>query len=254
MSYVRNPGDPLTFAFIPSATIDPLYAVNPQATLSEARTLMELHDISQIPVLQNNRLKGIVTWETIGQALARDSDASLQACIKDECPEAQLDEDLLNVIPEVNRHGFVVVLKHDRTVSGIVTGADLGNALADVAGPYILLEKIETSMRRIVSHVRTDDNPQVFEIETRVLGGNGKFNIAVPEELTFGELKSVVCHESVWPLLPGDYDRKSLSDALHDAVELRNQLMHFREVTNRSAIPKLGQLVNILNEIERGLG
>lgn len=210
---------------------------------------MELHDFSQLPVLANRRLKGVVTWETIGRALAKNSDASLTDCTETVCPSVSVDSELLKAIPLINAHGFVVATNEDKTVSGIVTGADLGVALASIAGPYILLEKIETTMRYVIESLRIRDNEAVVSISDAVRSRNNKPAVLSSEDLTLGELEAVFCHEDLWPHLPGSYHRETISQELQNAVKLRNLLMHFRDLNSNDPVPALENLAEVLGEI-----
>ena len=46
-------------------------SVTPDASLSEAVTLMLLHDFSQLPVMQGDRqVKGVISWQSIGSRVA----------------------------------------------------------------------------------------------------------------------------------------------------------------------------------------
>ena len=53
-------------------TPDPI-TVTPQTTLPEAHRLMKENDIRRLPVLDNDRLVGIVTWGDIREASASDA-------------------------------------------------------------------------------------------------------------------------------------------------------------------------------------
>lgn len=248
-NYERRPGEPLTLRYIPSATVEPVYFVKPGATLGEARTVMELNDFSQLPVLANGRLKGVVSWETIGRALARNPGATLADCTDQHCPSAMLDSELLKAIPLINGHGFVVATTQDKRVSGIVTGADLGEALAGIAGPYILLEKIETTIRRILDHLQTG-NSIVASVMERVRAKNRKSVTESADELTLGELNAVLCSDTVWDLLPGGYYQVTVDRSLQEAVETRNLLMHFRELGTSDTAMRLEKLAELLDQIE----
>lgn len=250
--YERRIGEPLTLRFIPSATVEPLHFVKPGASLSEARTIMELHDFSQLPVLVKGRLEGVVSWETIGRALVKNPSATLADCIDKVCPSEELDSELLRVIPLINKYGFVVATKEHKRVAGIVTGADLGEALAHIAGPYIMLEKIETTIRRILERHQSSGG-LVASVMEDVRAKNKKSATKSTDELTLGELVAVLCNESVWEHLPGGYDRITVNRFLDEAVSTRNQLMHFRELGTEDTANGLEKLADLLEQIERQL-
>lgn len=73
----------LAMDFIPSATLEPVITVAETDTLAKARTLMELNNFSQLPVVKGkgNRAVGIVSWQSIGKALLQNPNSKLDQCI-----------------------------------------------------------------------------------------------------------------------------------------------------------------------------
>jgi predicted transcriptional regulator len=97
----REPGEPLNFSYIPSASVEPLHSPTASDTIEDARTLMELHNVSQLPVLRGPRAVGVVTWESLGRALFRGPDVSLKDCTVTDFPKASIDSALLDYVDEI---------------------------------------------------------------------------------------------------------------------------------------------------------
>jgi CBS domain-containing protein len=233
MTVTRAPGTPLTFEFVPSARIKPLYTVADSDPLSRAISMMELHNFSQLPVTKGNgtRATGVVTWESIGRALAHNPRATLRECMLTEFTIARISDDLLEKIPSVYREGFVIVLGDGGEVTGLVTSADLAEQFANIAGPHLLLEKIESGLRGIVTHLEMQNLLDPVA-KAACLPSVTPTDRRASNEHPLGDMVSIVTHETVWRLLRTSYDRQVLAGALNRAVELRNRIVHFRELTS----------------------
>jgi len=254
MTIHREPGQPLTLEYIPAATIEPLVSIKASDTLERARTLMELHNFSQLPVLRGSRPTGIVSWESIGRALVRNTQAELEDCIDTDYSSFELTDDLLKVIPKINEDGYVLVRKKDNTVSGIVTSADLGYALAEIAGPFLLLEQLEEHLRIIFRSLQAKNQVTLDDVR-RFLPPSNKAADRAAEAFTLGELTTLLTHMEMWPRFTSAYDRATVQAALAGASELRNALMHFRSLSeeNRASVAGLHGLVRILSSVSAGI-
>lgn len=238
--------------FIPSATVRPITFVKLKDPLSRATTLMKLYDFSQLPVVNGGgtRPVGAISWESIGQKLSDNPRATLQDCVDRDAPVVRLDDELLTAIEKINKTGFVIVTGSNGEISGIVTSADLGQALADIARPFVLVERCENELRKIV--VELLESGQISRVEIDALISRPKMSdSASPNDLTFGDLVAVVTAQSVWTLLNTNYDRIEVKQALDRASKLRNTLMHFRERNNDfvSASHMLPQIASVLSAI-----
>lgn len=243
----RRPGEDLTMAYIPAATVKPVVTVKETDTLEYARTQMELHDFSQLPVVMGRKSTGIISWQSIGRALVQNADACLLDCIDRNYTIVDLTDDLLSAIPHINRDGYVVVVTHEQRISGIVTGADLGDALSEIAGPFILLERLEERLREILVHLRNANSLNEDDIRVALPPGSRDPGRKAAE-FTLGELSTVITSPHVWPRVSSSYDRKLILQALARATTFRNTLMHFREQTKEhdESSLKLPQLVEMI--------
>ena len=248
----RELGQPLTLEYIPAATVVPVYSINEHDPLERAWTLMELHNFSQLPVLRGGRVTGAVSWESIGRALTRDPAAKLSDCLVTPLPEAAITDDLLEVIFKVNEHGFVVVVREDRTPSGLVTGSDLGTAFAEIAGPYILLEQIEVCLRSIFSRLRKMGALSEEGI-LKALPKTEKSVDRAAEEFTLGELSTIVCNEQIWHHLNSHVDRATLAETLQASTRFRNRLAHFRALQeeDRHVSSGLRRLLGMVQRVDQ---
>lgn len=254
MSYERKIGEPLTVEYIPSATVKPLIFVKDTDSLERARTQMELYDFSQLPVLRGKKAVGVVSWESMGRTLVRDSQATLKDCLDDRWRPVRLTDELLSIIPQVNERGYAVVLDERDHVSGIVTGADLGELLAGIAKPFLEFEIIENLLREIVTALKRANVLSVEEIAA-LLPPSDKPADREAQEFTFGELEQIICSKLVWPRLNSTFDREALLEQLQSAARIRNLLMHFRTLSDKDneVVSRLSSLRKVIVEVRDGV-
>ncbi|WP_104198607.1 HPP family protein [Cryobacterium sp. Y29] len=220
----------LNVAYIPASKVQPVVTVKETDELDRARTLMEVHDFSQLPVVRGRGTRpiGVVSWATIGRALLRNSKAALIDCIDVSIKSVPLDSDLLEAIPVINRDGYVLVVNPEGDISGIVTSADLGDALADLAGPFLSVAECERMMRDLIADCLARAHLDVERV-TLILKMAEPFDGNVAG-LAFGELVTLLVTPDVWALLEGGYERNVMADQLNQVSEIRNRIMHFRDL------------------------
>lgn len=248
-----------TVADIPGANVEPVVTVGRGDTLERAVTLMRLNDFSQLAVVgrpKNGNGKGLVpegaiSWESIGRAMSENPSAALRDCIDREAPRISVEGDLFEAISQIREHGYVLVIdqrdaKRGR-LSGIITHADLGDVLAGIARPYLLVEQLERLLRELLEvcvekgWVATSDFPAA-DTDSRPSA----------DDLTLGQLqKLTVDRELLWQKIQPGNDRSVVATALSLATQLRNKLMHFRELetAEHRTLEQLPQLVLLVEDI-----
>lgn len=139
-------------------------------------------------------------------------------------------------------------------VRGIVTGADLGEILAGVAGPFLEFETIENVLREIVTKLKLANLLSVDTIKA-VLPASDKPADRDAQDFTLGELGQIICSQKVWPTLQSSYDREPILSHLGSAARIRNLLMHFRTLAEKDndAISRLPSLRKVMVDVRDGL-
>jgi CBS domain-containing protein len=112
--------------------------VAPDATLSEAVTIMLRHDFSQLPVMTSDReVKGVVSWRSIASRLTLGRDCKMvRDCMEKNVEIVDADWSLFRVIEIISQDDFVLVRDSTRRISGIVTAADLGQSFHQLGRPF----------------------------------------------------------------------------------------------------------------------
>ncbi len=144
----------LAIGNLPSAS-KKVCSVKPDATFEEAITLMLTEDFSQLAVMTSPReLKGAVSWKSIAKARNANPGAKLSAAIV-KAEAVPSTADLISMLPVIQHQEFVFVHGPDRSITGIVTLADVVQAYGQVASPFFMIGRIDQSLRRIIEDTFT---------------------------------------------------------------------------------------------------
>ncbi|MFD0208827.1 CBS domain-containing protein [Streptomyces hirsutus] len=214
-------------------------------SLGTATTLMVLRGYSQLPVLdEDGRLRGVVSWESIGRARMADPNAGLQAATV-RGQEADGSDDLLDWIGAIQQFGYVIVRDHDHKVCGLITASDLTVQFGTRVRPFVLVEEIEQRLRRVV-----DRCIPLERIRATVPRGRAA-QVHSAANLTFGAYKHLLKVPENWAALGWGIDQDHFLAALDECRNFRNALMHFSPdpMTDDQLIPAQG-LLELLRSVD----
>jgi CBS domain-containing protein len=229
----------LTVGNLPSALAG-VVSVQPSATFDEAITKMLLNGYSQLAALNGPRnLRGAVTWESIAHARHAKADARLSDAIEDDVTEVRYDKELIDVLPMLQRLGFVFVRDEKNAVAGIVTTADVAQAYGEMATPFFQIGEIDRSLRRLIAR-----NFGLDEIDAFCGRRVRSF-----DELSMGEYQSILENRDNWSRLGWPLDRSTFIDRLDEIRQIRNDVMHFNpDPLPAGSIDKLRKLNLLLRQ------
>ena len=210
----------LRISILPSANKPPI-TINRDAKISDAITLMMMHNFSQLPVMSNPKsIAGLITWETIGIGITNGNDSKdVKDFLKTKVVTLELDTPLLEAIKTVIKEEIVIIQKRDKSISGIVTIADISSQFFSLTEPFLLLEKIENLMRILLDGkflmedlkgVCTEDDPAEFI-----------------DDLTFGQYIRLIENENNFKKLNLNIERVPFIKQLDKIRLIRNDIMHF---------------------------
>lgn len=198
-------------------------AVKPDATLSEAITLMLSNDFSQLPVMTSEReVKGVISWTSIGTRLALGINGNLVRELMDQSHEITADSSMFQAIPIIVQHQYVLVRGSDNRINGIVTASDLSLQFQQLAEPFLLLSEIENHIRRLIGN----------KFSTAELSQSGdpsdtERRISRVADMTFGEYIRLLENPDRWTKLQLSIDRSTFCKQLDRVRLIRNDVMHF---------------------------
>ncbi|MFB6753116.1 CBS domain-containing protein [Streptomyces sp. NPDC056353] len=211
-----------------------------------AQTLMVLRGYSQLPVLDaDGRLRGVVSWESIGRARMANPTAGLSAATV-RGQEADGSDDLLDWIGAIQQYGYVVVRDHDHKVCGLITASDLTVQFGTRVRPFVLVEEIEQRLRRVVDRCIPLDR-----IRAVIQNPKRAARVRSAADLTFGAYKHLLKVPENWTALGWGINQAHFLTALETCRNFRNDLMHFSPdpVTDDQLVPAQG-LLELLRSVD----
>ncbi|MFE5329334.1 CBS domain-containing protein [Embleya sp. NPDC056575] len=239
-------GEPIqgqTVGNLPSA-LKGVVSVPSSASFEEAFTKMRLNGYSQLPVLNGPRnLRGAVTWESIARARYADVAAPFADAIVDAHAVSYADH-LIDVLPDLERFGFLLVKDQTNQIAGIITVADVAAEYGATARPFLLIGDLDRQLRRVIS-----EGLDLAEV-IALCDPDGLRKLTAFDQLSFGDYQQVLSNQKQWDRLNWPLDRKSFTARLDELREIRNELMHFndKDKAGDSAIPMLRNMIELLRE------
>ncbi|HEV2455801.1 MAG TPA: CBS domain-containing protein [Verrucomicrobiae bacterium] len=224
-----------------------LYKVRGNDKLETAVTLLLMHDITHIPVMQSERaVDGIITWRSIGRSKAANkSIVKAQDCMEPAPRVVPIDAPLFDAVSDIMRDGAVLVQARDKTVCGIVTTWDIAHQFVTLSEPFLYLEQIENCLRHLLARVKLKPD----ELKSLVDPVDAE-RLAVAltlDSLTFGECLRGLGKPEIWDKLKLGIDRGLLVHRLEAIRKIRNAVMHFHpdgiSQTDRDALAKTREML-----------
>lgn len=216
--------DPINrIKLLPSANKLPI-SINRDAKLSEATTLMMLHDYSQLPVMSDLRkVDGIITWKTIGQGLTQNiAGESVRDYMSKDVDILDYEAPLFEAVKKIISKEVVLVKNNKMEISGIITTTDISEQFLMLTEPFLILEEIENHIRKIL-----DGKFTLKEIRSFVKTSENSKEIYLISDLTFGEYIRLMENAENWSRLRILIDRKIFITRLNEVRRIRNDVMHF---------------------------
>jgi CBS domain-containing protein len=232
----------LTIGNLPSASRK-ICAVAPDATFEEAITLMLTNDYSQLAVMTGLRdLKGAVSWKSIARARNANPGAKLSAAII-KASDVTYTADLIGFLPVIQSQEFVFVRGVDKTLTGIVTLADVVQVYGEMASPFFMIGRIDQSLRRII------EAAYPMSTITPLCDREGMRDLSTCDQLTMGDYQRILENPDCWTSLGWSLDRKTFCARLEEIVQVRNKLMHFNsDPLPDGVVSILQNFINLLKE------
>jgi CBS domain-containing protein len=232
-----------TVGNLPSA-LRGVESVTSSANFEEAFTKMRLNGYSQLPVLNGPRnLQGAVTWESIARARYANPGAPFSKAIVAAHAVSYADH-LIDVLPDLERFGFLLVKDQTNQIAGIITVADVAAEYGATARPFLLIGDLDRQLRRVIS-----EGLDLAEV-IALCDPDGRRKLAAFDQMSYGDYQQVLGNQEQWDKLGWPLDRKSFVARLNELREIRNELLHFndKDKVGDSAIPLLRNMIELLRE------
>lgn len=200
-----------------------LFRVSPNGTLGEAVTLMLTNNVSQLPVMTNDReVKGMISWSSIGSRLALDNTSDSVSHFMEQHYELSSDVSIFSAIGLIVEHDYVLVRDGERKISGIVTTSDLSMQFHQLGEPFLLIGEIENHIRLLVANKFSAP-----ELKNACDPADTEREVGDVSDLTFGEYVRLLEDPKHWERLVLPLDRKTFIEQLKKVRDIRNDVMHF---------------------------
>lgn len=223
-----------------------LVSVNRQTELSEAITIMFRYGFSQLPILSGIRdVEGIVSWKSIGKALALGKLCKTVSDCKEEVIVLDSNEPLFSAVKIILEKEVVLVRQKDKIISGIVTSTDIGEQFISLAEPFLIIEQIENHIRKLL-----DNKFEIEQLKKSIDSGDKERKIQTLSDLTFGEYVKIIENPDNFLKLKLNIDRVALTRQLDEVRKIRNEVMHFDpEGVSEDDLELLRQTAQFFHEI-----
>lgn len=214
----------------PTYTVSKLAAANkkvvsvkPDATLREAITLLMSADFSQLAVMTSEKeVKGIISWKGIGERLGYGIVGTFVREFMDGHEEISHSASMFDAIPRVVRNDYVLVRAEDKSISGIITSADLSDQFLLSSEPFLLLSEIENLLRGMI-----EGSFSKAELKSACELSDKDRSVEGPADLNFGEYIRLLENEERWGKFDVAVDRSTFCRKLDSIRRIRNDVMHF---------------------------
>jgi len=201
--------------------------VRPDDSVSSALAKMVLNDYSQLPVMRNDRQPvGVFGWRSLGRAVVSRDKVSRDAPVIEFMFEQYLvcraTDSLLDALPRIVEHEFVLVQDEHRRIAGIVTTTDLANVLQDKFKGFAILAEIEGIIREILEAKFSHEDLCSAKDPT-----DQHRSIESVDDLTFGEYRRLLEKPELWDKLGVRLERQVFLEKMERVNRIRNDVMHF---------------------------
>lgn len=237
-------------ARLKSAHTIPL-SVGPDATVSEAITLMMKHDFSQLPVIVGERtVKGLISWRSLGKRLAMEKKCTLVKDAMEPVHVIELDTSLFEAIPLIAKYDCVLVRDATSKICGIMTPFDVSQTFVELGEAFLLLGEIENLIRDMI-----DGRFSKSELEEARDPLDADRPLNDVSDLNFGGYVRLLQKPEAWEKLQTKLDRGTFVRYLENVRVIRNNTMHFDpdgiEDTELQELREFGRLLKQVKELHR---
>jgi CBS domain-containing protein len=217
-------------------------SVSKEDSVLKALTLMNEHDFSQLPVIdENRRALGMVTYESILKGI-RNFKLKLEELkvrnVMTQSYSFYLEDTLSELLERLKSVNAVLIRRRDNTVAGILTTFDTTEYFRRYAEDLMVVEDIEGMMKDLIHlaySIEADNNDS--EQLSQAIMKHTKYKKGKPfNKLSFGDYVEIVLAEDTWPFMKTIFDMPSaeaVRNLLDEVRQTRNDLAHFQgEITH----------------------
>lgn len=170
------------------------------------------------------KIEGVISWKTIG---VYNNFGSIKKVARDYMDKnfivLKLSDNLLDSVNYILDKEYVFIKDDKDVITGVITIYDIALQFKHLSEPFIEIELIENSIRKLIdNHIQKE----VFVAFCKEQYPERK--IESTSDLTFGEYIGIIGNKELWTLININLDRKAFTEKLECIRLIRNDIMHFR--------------------------
>ena len=162
---------------------------------------------------------GVISWKSIGVCLSLGREYEQVRQCMESPQELSYNKPLFEAIAPIAERGYALVRGEDKTITGIITAADISLQFMQLAGPFLFIGEIEGYLRHLI-HGK-------FNLEQLGKASDGGRPIEGPSDLTLGGYLRLLENKDNWQRLNLKIDRGEFVKHLDEVRQIRNDVMHF---------------------------
>lgn len=210
--------------------------VTPETTVGEAIAIMEQGRYSQLPVVTEGRLRGAFSlWSLARLVRLLPPRVDIQSVavgeVMDRIPAVTVNDSLHDVMTLLDQHEAMVV-DSPHGIQAVATSTDVLRYFYRIAWPFICLQEIELSLRRLILACASGERLQAC-VDRALRARYEQRGQEVPgtlAEMSFDDYRSIIIAKDNWPTFEGVLGRNRMlvASKLERIRDLRNTVFHFR--------------------------
>jgi len=209
----------------------PLVSVDEKALVKEAVSVMDDRDFSQLPVMKDGEVVGIVTYEAVLRwarmmnwtKVANLPVSEIMAYVK----ITDHNFDLIDILDTLAAYAYVMVRMRNGEYE-ILTSYDALKFIRENSETFLVLNDIESNLREIISECFDTDD---FRIAAERCAREVKPRVPTSvDDMTFGQYKEFIL--SNWGRFSNLFGNKQVFERyIERCREIRNNNFHFRHIS-----------------------
>jgi predicted transcriptional regulator len=199
-----------------------LVRVSRDEEVSAAVTKMLLNDYSQLPVMQGERVQGMISWRSIGQRKTLSGEVKFVRECMESHHEIKAEDSIFQAIAVVRERDSVLVRSKENKIIGILTATDISECFEQVSRPFLFLSYTENHLRALIQ-----SKFSVSDLKSAKDPADTEREIASVADMTFGEYVRLLENPENWKKLQLNLERSLFVHQLNVVRGIRNDVMHF---------------------------
>ncbi|WP_436932430.1 CBS domain-containing protein [Halosimplex halobium] len=216
-----------------ASTPDEPVTVDLDDSIQDALEIMLENDFDQLPVMNDNRVEGTVTYTSIAKFVKSMDDpqveeTTVKIALNTNAEFVDLDHDIFELFETLAEDDYVLLGDRDN-LEGILTRYDVFYFLEHQVQPFLKIGEIENALRHLFRESFDDLDQRIEEtFADRAEHDDGYEPPEKLEDFSFDEYRMFMMQNRDQLPRRISQEREMVEDLLEDTRDIRNALLHFR--------------------------